>query len=124
MRERSRQCGLPYPARAMTSRPKRLSALYAVAILAMLVVAPGARAADADNGRRIAEQRCAFCHIVSPFRRTEVADAPPFAVIARKYGFSADALNNAILGPHPKMNFSPPPLEAADLAAYMATLGR
>ncbi len=123
MRDRSRLSGLVLSVRTMMARPAMAPA-FAVVLLAAPLSASAAQAADADNGLRIAEQRCAPCHIIAPFRRTEVADAPPFSVIARKYGHSVDALTHAILGPHPKMNFSPPPAEAADLAAYIATLGR
>lgn len=100
-------------------------ALFAIACLAAAAATvPGARAADARRGERLALDKCAACHIVAPHARHEVADAPPFAVIARKYGFDAGALKFAITGPHPKMNFMPDPQEAADIAAYMATLGR
>jgi hypothetical protein len=40
------------------------------------------------------------------------------------FGHDADAIAHAIAGPHPKMNFSPRPAEAADMAAYIATLGK
>ena len=56
--------------------------------------------------------------------RSEVAHSPPFAVIARKYAFKPDAIAAAIAGPHPKMNFAPSAGEAADVAAYIATLGK
>jgi hypothetical protein len=42
-----------------------------------------ALAADVDNGKRLAEMRCATCHIVSPTQRRDVTDAPPFEAIAR-----------------------------------------
>ena len=44
-------------------------------------------AADADQGRRLAEMRCVPCHVVvSERQRREVSDAPPFAVIAKNQG--------------------------------------
>jgi len=91
--------------------------------LAAAVAAAPARAADARRGERLAQAHCAACHIVAPHARNEVADAPPFEVIARKYGFEANAIRTVILGPHRKMNFMPDPAEAGDIAAYMATLG-
>jgi cytochrome c len=91
-------------------------------VLAAVSAATHARAADAGRGQRLAESQCASCHSVAPPGRREVADAPPFAVIARKYGFDAGAIAQAISGPHPKMNFSPQADEAADIAAYIATL--
>lgn len=100
--------------------------LLFLCVIALLAVgaALNARAADAGRGQRLADSHCASCHAVVPHARSEVADAPPFEVIARKYGFEADAIAHAITGPHPKMNFSPQPGEAADVAAYIAELPR
>ena len=92
--------------------------------LVVIVAASPALAADADNGRRLALTHCAACHAVTPLARGEVAAAPPFDEISRRFGFDAGAILLVISGPHQKMNFSPPPLEAADLAAYIATLQR
>ncbi len=94
-----------------------------LALVAAVAAATPARAADARRGARLAAAHCAACHIVAPHAREEVADAPPFAVIARQYGFEAGAIQAAITGPHRKMNFMPDPAEAADIAAYMTTLG-
>lgn len=99
----------------------RLLTMTAVMLVTM-AAATHARAADAGRGQRLAESQCASCHSVAPPGPREVADAPPFAVIARKYGYDADAIAHAIAGPHPKMNFSPQADEAADIAAYIATL--
>jgi mono/diheme cytochrome c family protein len=89
-----------------------------------LVAASSALGADAEAGRRVAQQECAACHIVGPSARQELADSPPFEMIGRKFGFNYDMLVLAILGPHRKMNFSPRRSEAEDLAAYMVTLRR
>ena len=70
----------------------------------------------------IAQSVCVACHEIAPRAQREVADAPPFDAIGRKYAFAANAIAQAISGPHPKMNFSPPPREAADIAAYIVTL--
>jgi len=99
----------------------RVPVLVSAALVVNLTMAQ-ALAADADNGRRLAQQRCAGCHIVAPNQRNEVADAPPFDVIARKLG--GGALSFSLLGPHRKMNFSPTRREADDIAAYMRTLAR
>jgi cytochrome c len=97
-----------------------------LAVIALFVFGAMLRApaADAGRGQRLAQDHCAFCHSVAPHARSEVADAPPFDAIGRKYGHDADAIATAIAGPHPKMNFSPRPADAADIAAYIATLGR
>lgn len=94
----------------------------AALVLAGMSTATNARAADANNGKRLAQMHCAACHIVAPHTRNEVADSPPFEVIGRKYGFEAGVIAHVIAGPHPKMNFAPRPADAADIAAYIATL--
>jgi len=96
----------------------------AVIIFAAMVAASHALATDADNGKRLAESHCAPCHKIMPDLRDEVADAPPFDLIGRKHRFDANAIASTIAGPHPKMNFSPQRNEAADIAAYIGTLGK
>jgi mono/diheme cytochrome c family protein len=88
------------------------------------IAVPVAHGGDADAGRRLAQQRCAACHIVDQIPRNEVADAPPFPVIGRKFDFNADALVAAITSPHPKMNFRVRGRDADDIAAYIVTLAR
>jgi mono/diheme cytochrome c family protein len=102
----------------------RIAALVALALAAIVMLAPHARAADAENGRRLAQSHCAFCHAVTPRPPGEVAVAPPFELIGRKYGFDPEAVARAILAPHPKMNFVPGPADAADIAAYISMLPR
>ena len=96
--------------------------LMAALAFAGTAVTTPVRAADAANGKRLAQSHCAACHIIAPYLRNEVADSPPFEVIGRKYGFEAGIIAHVIAGPHPKMNFSPRPADAADIAAYIATL--
>jgi cytochrome c len=97
--------------------------LGTIALFAM-TAAMNTRGAEPGRGQKLAQSHCASCHTIAPHARSEVADSPPFEVIGRKYGFAADAIAHAIAGPHPKMNFSPQADEAADIAAYIATLGR
>jgi mono/diheme cytochrome c family protein len=93
--------------------------------VAGILVASAALAADADNGRRLAETRCVTCHIVSsPTQRRDVADAPPFEVIARKYTASPETLAFSLLDPHPRMNVMLTRREAQDIAAYINTLAK
>jgi len=87
-------------------------------------VAPAAVAADADNGKRLAEAKCVTCHAVGPAQRREVADAPPFETIARKFAFSPELLAFAMLEPHPRMSVSLTRREAQDIAAYINTLAK
>lgn len=92
-------------------------------VLAMLGALP-ALAADAGNGKRVAETRCVTCHIVAPSQRRDVTDAPPFELIARKFASNPEALAFAILDPHPRMNVALTPGEAQDIAAYINTLAK
>jgi mono/diheme cytochrome c family protein len=90
-------------------------------LLSILVSVP-AVAGDADNGRRIALQRCSNCHIVTNAQRREVADSPPFSTIGQKYEFSNERIAAAVRDPHPRMNLIIGRAEADDIAAYIASL--
>lgn len=105
--------------------PKRRHALAWLSVCLLLACAfgaGGAAAADANNGRRIAQARCSPCHIVVPNQRQELAKSPPFEDIARQNGFDAQMLAYLILAPHPRMNLTFTREEAEDLAAYIASL--
>jgi mono/diheme cytochrome c family protein len=92
--------------------------------LALPLISASAFGADAAAGRRLAQMRCSPCHIVAPNQRQEVADAPPFEAIGRKFGFNSDILVLNLMGPHAKMNFSLRRPDAEDIAAYVGTLAR
>ncbi len=95
------------------------------ALLSFVVsVAPvSARAADAENGKRIAERWCATCHIVSPVQQRGTTHTPPFSEIAKKDHMDAPMLALFLLLPHPKMpDMNLTRSEAADLAAYIVSL--
>jgi len=104
--------------------PFRVLLFVAVIALFALTAVLNARGAEPGRGQRLAQDHCAACHAVALHTRSEVADAPPFETIGRKYGFDAGRIAAAIAGPHPKMNFSPRPAQAADIAAYIAGLRR
>jgi mono/diheme cytochrome c family protein len=91
---------------------------------ALLLAATAARAADEARGRHLAFEHCAACHSVGEHAGSAHSEAPPFPAIARKYAHNADAIAQAIAGPHPKMNFAPSAADGADIAAYIATLGK
>jgi mono/diheme cytochrome c family protein len=93
-------------------------------LLPALLAASAALAADADNGKRLAEMRCVTCHIVSPSERRDVTDAPPFEAIARKFASNPDALAFSIMDPHPRMNVTLTRREAQDVAAYINALAK
>jgi mono/diheme cytochrome c family protein len=100
-----------------------------IAVLALAFAAASAAtsasAADIEAGRRLAQQRCAACHIVTGSPRNDIiADAPPFLVIGRKYGFDSEAIALNLVGPHARMNFALSRPEANDVAAYIQSLAR
>ena len=97
-------------------------------VLALLAVsavtnASEAIAADARHGEALARRWCAACHVVAADQRQTTSEAPPFATIARRPDFDVNKLVFFLLDPHPKMpNMSLTRVEAADLAAYIASL--
>jgi mono/diheme cytochrome c family protein len=94
-------------------------------ILLPLIFLPSiAAAADVDKGREIAQRLCSSCHVIAPHQRNEVAQAPPFTVIAKKNDFDAQMLAYSILDPHPKMNLAITQRDAADVAAYIVSLSK
>lgn len=98
--------------------------LQSTLLLSMISLCTPAMAADAANGKRLANQWCASCHVVSSNQARASADVPPFTAIARKPGFDTAHLALFLLHPHPKMpNLSLTRSEAADLAAYIKSLG-
>ena len=95
-----------------------------VLLYAVVFAGQNALAADADSGKRLAQQHCSPCHIVEPNQRQELADSPPFETIAQKYGNAPELIALAILAPHPRMNVTLSRREAQDIAAYIATLAK
>jgi mono/diheme cytochrome c family protein len=97
---------------------------YFGSLLAVILVASSALAADAENGKRVAQMRCIGCHIVAPTQRRDVTNAPPFELIARKFASNPEALAFYMLDPHPRMNVPLTRREAQDVAAYINTLAK
>ena len=95
---------------------------FFLAVCALCVPAT-LHAADPANGQRLAQARCVPCHDISLGERRDVGDAPPFELIARKFG-SPEILAFSLLDPHPRMNVTMTRREAADIAAYIATLAK
>jgi mono/diheme cytochrome c family protein len=96
--------------------------LVAISLAACI---PSVLAADAQNGKRLAERWCSSCHVVTAAQQQAAADAPPFSEIAKRPDFSAEKIAMFLLDPHAKMpNMGLSRLEAVDLAGYIATLAR
>lgn len=110
------------------ARPRRAAMVLALAVSALVaggIAGPaGAAPADAAAGRALAERWCAACHVVAPGQGAAVSDAPTFTAIAARDGDVSGAwLSFRLLKPHPQMpQVSLTRDEAADLAAYFATL--
>lgn len=100
------------------------SGFIVAAMVAGMVSAPPAQAADAAAGRALAERWCATCHVVGGAPQSAASDAPTFASIASRDGDISPAwLAFRLLGPHPQMpQVSLSRAQAADLSAYLATL--
>ena len=93
-------------------------------LFAVLLLASASFAADAENGKRLAQARCASCHAIEPNQGRQVADAPPFDLIAKRFGDNPEILAFSLLDPHPRMNMTFTRREARDIAAYIGTLAK
>ena len=100
--------------------------IFRAAVLAAMLWPQAGIAADAYNGARLAERWCEACHVVADVQANASTDAaPPFATIAARPNFDANAIAMFLLDPHVKMpNMSLTRNEAADLAAYIGSLAR
>jgi mono/diheme cytochrome c family protein len=90
-----------------------------------LALTAAAQGADIQAGSRLAQLRCAACHIVATNaanRMGEIAEAPPFETLSRRFASYPDMLVLNLMGPHSKMNFRLTRTDAEDVAAYIATL--
>jgi len=87
------------------------------------VFGPLALAADADNGKALADRWCSSCHVVDNRQKLATDQAPPFASIGRMPAFDASKLAFLLLKPHPNMpTLSLSRAEIADIAGYIAAL--
>jgi hypothetical protein len=81
-------------------------------------------AADAYQGKAIAERWYTGCHVVEREQKSPATDqAPPFASIARTPEFGTNKLAILLLEPHPNMpKLALSRAEVANLAEYILTL--
>jgi mono/diheme cytochrome c family protein len=101
------------------------AALLAGCCTLTAVVGPSTSlAADAYQGKDIAERWCTGCHVVENEQKPPATDqAPPFASVARTPDFDANKLAMLLLKPHPNMpKLSLSRAEVANLADYILTL--
>lgn len=103
----------------------KISSTWAFLITAAMLDASVGLAADISSGEQIARRWCASCHLVATDQLQASTEAPPFATVARKPDFDTNRLAFFLLEPHPKMpNMSLTRSEAADIAAYIASLAK
>jgi mono/diheme cytochrome c family protein len=96
--------------------------LSGIATIAAMTVASPAAAADAGNGKKLAERWCQSCHAIAANQPMALTEAPPFATIAKKPGFDEAKVATFLLDPHPKMpDIGLSRDAAADLAAFIAS---
>ena len=103
----------------------RTRAIIAFLVIASVTDASRAQVVNVGRGEEIAGRWCASCHVVAADQRQATSEAPPFATIARRPDLDANRLAFFLLEPHPKMpSMSLTRSEAADLAAYIASLAK
>lgn len=79
---------------------------------------------DPAEGKKIAEQWCANCHLVSSDQEKASADVPTFMSIARRSNADLEKLRFFLANPHgsPMPNFNLSRKEIEDILAYIRTL--
>lgn len=101
-----------------------------IALALLLCCAAGVtRAQPAGNaaaeGKRLAQQYCATCHVVAPSTQGGWTDAPSFQSIAQRPEATVTRLSGFIQKGHlDMMNDQRPKPEADALAAYIVSLRR
>jgi mono/diheme cytochrome c family protein len=82
-------------------------------------------AADAAQGEKLARRWCAACHVVAADQTRGTDNVPTFQAIGKTPGLSAEKVAKFLRDPHPKMpDMQLSNAEAADLAAYIVSLGK
>jgi mono/diheme cytochrome c family protein len=111
------------PPRGAVLRRRAVGALLGVSTAAGALAS--ASAADVDHGEKLARRWCAACHIVANDQTHGLDNAPTFAAVGRIPGLDAEKIARFLRDPHPTMpdmQLSTP--EAADLAAYIVSVGK
>ncbi|EFO32706.1 cytochrome C [Roseibium sp. TrichSKD4] len=83
-----------------------------------------ALAADSNNGKKLALQWCAECHLIAEDQAVvSGASLPSFYDLAKDGSWSEDKLKTFLMDPHPKMpNLNLTTFETGDLARYISSL--
>jgi mono/diheme cytochrome c family protein len=89
----------------------------------VIILGSSAFAADAGNGKALANRWCSSCHVVDHEQKLATDQAPPFESIAKMPDFDAGKLAFLLLKPHPNMpKLELSRAEIANLADYITTL--
>ena len=112
-------------ARTVKNSPVEL--ILALAIVALLRVAPrrtAAAASDLEEGRSLAKEWCSSCHMVAPGVAASTTDAaPPFPKMATDPAYTEERLRSWLWAPHPPMpDFDLSRFEIESLVAYIKSL--
>ena len=105
----------------MTTKATTFAALLCAGLAAPALAASG----DADHGEVLARHWCSSCHIVADDQPRGADNVPTFSAIGNRPGFDPAQIARFLRDPHPKMpDMQLSTYEAADLAAYIASLKR
>jgi mono/diheme cytochrome c family protein len=93
----------------------------APAVIVATLATTSALAADPEQGGTLAKRWCATCHLVGADQNGPKMAAPPLAAVAKRPEFHAAEIASFLVERHRKLHSLTGP-EAADIAAYIATL--
>lgn len=117
----------------MLCRSHPIYAVFVTAIFAIVLVAAspvsagGGQTANIENGRVLAESRCAHCHAVGRRDKSPVSAAPVFRELGTKWPLEnlAEALAEGIVVGHPAMPaFAFSPEEIDDFLGWLDAIQR
>lgn len=96
---------------------------FTLACSLMLLTAPAYAVGDSVEGKKVASQWCAACHLVTPGQSTATVAAPPFAEIKQRHEGKMEFLEAFLSQDHPNMpNMSLTYYEIQNLIAYIEGL--
>ena len=97
----------------------------ALVLAAYSALATPARAANLEQGRRLARIHCGRCHAIDKVSRSPLAIAPPFRTLHERYPVEAlqEALAEGITTGHPSMpEFRFEPDQINDFLVFLKSL--
>ncbi|MFZ0207303.1 MAG: c-type cytochrome [Roseiarcus sp.] len=108
-----------------TTQVRAVFAAASFVVMASSCPFPAHAAGDADHGEQLGRRWCAACHIVTGDQTRGTDNVSTFSEIAHIPGLDAAKIALFLRDPHPKMpDMQLSTQEAADLAAYIVSLGK